>query len=124
MSEEILTKLENIELRLDGFEEDVNGLLEKYQLTHAQTGVDEHGCANDEYWDNEKEGCVKKCGEGKVFDDKIGECIDAPKTESSTELKGEGLTAEILSANDETPEKLKRQWEKEDRELSEVPTVS
>ena len=111
----ILEKLENIDAR-------VTRLLTKLEIKKSQ---EEHGCKENEHWDDEKQACVPDfpCEENFHWDEQQQKCVpDVPKTESATP-KGEGLTH---ASNYGASEELQKQWEKEDkeRELSENPTVS
>ena len=107
----ILEKLENIDAR-------VTRLLTKLEIKKSQ---DEHGCKENEHWDEEKQACVPDfpCDEGEHWDEEQQKCVpNIPKTES------EGLTHAI---NYGEPEELQEQWQKEDEErerMSEATTVT
>ena len=113
----ILEKLENIDAR-------VTRLLTKLEIKKEQQ--DEHRCGKDEHWDDEKQMCVADfpCDEGEHWDEEQQKCVpDIPKTESTT-LKGEGLTHATNYEATQATEELQKQWEKEDAEMSENPTVN
>ena len=106
--EKILATLDRIETKLE--------CLEKLRIKKSQ---EEHGCAVNEHWDEERQQCVPDfpCEENFHWDEEKQKCVpDNPfKNESA---KGEGLTHAL---NYGASEELQKQWEREDkeRELSE-----
>ena len=90
--------------KLESIETKVSVLERKLKVKREQQ--DEHGCKEDEYFDEELQQCMPK--------------YPSPKTES------EGLTGspQLATPQLETSQELQALWKREDEEISENTTVT